>query len=135
MKKHSSWLLYILVSSVLRGQCHGFVRGAWLRNMATNHPRHDDHDGDGKSTRLGSLAAHASRREVLVGGLVTGPMIWQSQAAAAAANEPYVAPPNVPLFLPESATLEPGMLESRVISNVLAPPPYGMEGPDIFYPE
>ncbi|KAL3924113.1 MAG: hypothetical protein SGILL_001244 [Bacillariaceae sp.] len=35
---------------------------------------------------------------------------------------------------PESAKLESGLLESRVSSNVLNPPPYGMEGTDIFYP-
>jgi hypothetical protein len=34
----------------------------------------------------------------------------------------------------ESAQLETGLLESRVQSNVLNPPPYGMEGTDIFYP-
>ena len=34
----------------------------------------------------------------------------------------------------ESIDLAPGLLASRVIGNVLSPPPYGMEGPDIFYP-
>jgi hypothetical protein len=34
-----------------------------------------------------------------------------------------------------SASLPSGLLDSRVQGNVLAPPPYGMEGPDIFYPE
>lgn len=35
---------------------------------------------------------------------------------------------------PASASLPAGLLESRVTGNVLAPPPYGMEGTDIFYP-
>lgn len=34
----------------------------------------------------------------------------------------------------ESSLLQSGLLESRVTENVLAPPSYGMEGPDIFYP-
>ncbi len=34
----------------------------------------------------------------------------------------------------ESTELAPGLLASRVVSNVISPPPYGMEGPDIFYP-
>eukprot|EP00527_Entomoneis_sp_CCMP2396_P008819 CAMPEP_0198143344 /NCGR_PEP_ID=MMETSP1443-20131203/6583_1 /TAXON_ID=186043 /ORGANISM="Entomoneis sp., Strain CCMP2396" /LENGTH=255 /DNA_ID=CAMNT_0043806567 /DNA_START=333 /DNA_END=1097 /DNA_ORIENTATION=+ len=33
-----------------------------------------------------------------------------------------------------SASLENGLLEARVTENVLSPPPYGMETPDVFYP-
>ena len=35
----------------------------------------------------------------------------------------------------DSRKLENGLLESRVLENVMSPPPYGMEGPDVFYPE
>jgi hypothetical protein len=35
---------------------------------------------------------------------------------------------------PDSVSLPSGLLESRVLENVLSPPTYGMEGPDIFYP-
>jgi hypothetical protein len=31
--------------------------------------------------------------------------------------------------------LENGLLESRVMENVLSPPPYGLEGPDVYYPD
>lgn len=34
----------------------------------------------------------------------------------------------------ESAALPNGLLEARVTENVLSPPPYGMEGTDVFYP-
>jgi hypothetical protein len=34
----------------------------------------------------------------------------------------------------ESAELPVGLLESRVLDNVLSPPPYGMESPDVYYP-
>lgn len=34
----------------------------------------------------------------------------------------------------ESSQMQIGLLESRVTENVLSPPPYGMEGPDVFYP-
>jgi hypothetical protein len=34
----------------------------------------------------------------------------------------------------ESADLPVGLLESRVLDNVLSPPPYGMESPDVYYP-
>ena len=35
----------------------------------------------------------------------------------------------------ESLSMENGLLESRVLENVLSPPPYQMEGSDIYYPE
>lgn len=34
----------------------------------------------------------------------------------------------------ESSNLESGLLEVRVLENLLSPPPYGMEGNDIYYP-
>lgn len=76
-----------------------------------------------------SLCAH-SRREILVGG---GLMANQILISKASAQEPITYVPQ--MLLPSSATLENGLLESRVLSNVLFPPPYGMEGSDIFYPE
>ncbi|KAG7355181.1 hypothetical protein IV203_004537 [Nitzschia inconspicua] len=48
---------------------------------------------------------------------------------------PSSVPANAAAVLPsESVKLDVGLLESRVDSNVLNPPPYGMEGTDIFYP-
>ena len=34
----------------------------------------------------------------------------------------------------ESLSLQSGLLESRVSENLLSPPPYGLEGPDVYYP-
>ena len=123
MPNHSSWLLYILSGTLIGGRCLGWVhRDTSIRTLATAHAAH-------RSTTWGRLEAHASRRHVLVGGfLFTSQLSWMSKATAA-------MEPTAPFFLPESATLEPGLLESRVLGNVLAPPPFGMEGPDIFYPE
>jgi len=62
------------------------------------------------------LGAQQSRRKV-VQTIATGtPFVF--------ANHPSGA----------EETLENGLLESRVLENVLGPPPYGMEGTDIFYP-
>jgi hypothetical protein len=36
--------------------------------------------------------------------------------------------------VPDSVSFPSGLLESRVLEDVLSPPTYGMEGPDIFYP-
>jgi hypothetical protein len=35
----------------------------------------------------------------------------------------------------ESTNLQTGLLESRVLGNVLSPPPYQLEGSDIYYPD
>jgi len=34
----------------------------------------------------------------------------------------------------DSITLEKGLVESRVLENVMSPPTFGMEGNDIYYP-
>lgn len=80
------------------------------------------------------LDAHQSRRDVLVGGLLASQLLVLPKASSAADPNPSVSQLLFSSQAP-SATLESGMLESRVQSNVLLPPPYGMEGPDIFYPE
>lgn len=81
-------------------------------------------------SRLSSLNAH-SRREVLLGSIAASQLLVQT--ASAMEQNPAVSQ----LFSSQapSTTLESGLLESRVRSNVLLPPTYGMEGPDIFYPE
>ena len=38
------------------------------------------------------------------------------------------------LISPESSTMENGLLEIRVLENLMSPPPYGMEAGDIYYP-
>ncbi len=50
---------------------------------------------------------------------------------------------NLPFFVPsfaqalnaESVDLEKGLLESRVLENVMSPPTYGLEGNDVYYPK
>ena len=75
-----------------------------------------------------------SRRDVLTSAaLFAGSMVGSSPAyaadsAAMSALGNFVSPQA------ESAGLESGLLESRVTSNVLNPPPYGMEGADVYYP-
>ena len=52
-------------------------------------------------------------------------------AADAATGSPFMASQ---IQKAESTELDVGLLESRVTENVLSPPSYGMEAPDIFYP-
>lgn len=40
-----------------------------------------------------------------------------------------------PILMDQPPQLDTGLLESRVTGNVMSPPVYGMECPDIFYPE
>jgi len=82
-------------------------------------------------------ALGASRREF--GAVVVGECLALSSGPALAASDPVTS--NSPLPKPliasqqsQSPNLPAGLLESRLSSNVLEPPPFGMEGTDIFYP-
>lgn len=65
----------------------------------------------------------ASRRTFFSGAVLVGEWIALSGEPAFAINEQS-----------SSSKLPTGLLESRLESNVLEPPPYGMESSDIFYP-
>ena len=75
-------------------------------------------------SRKSSQLEAQSRRDVLIagGGMMASQLLYMPKAGALD-------------IVPQSASLPNGLLDSRVEGNVLAPPPYGMEGPDIFYPE
>lgn len=78
-------------------------------------------------------ALAASRREF--GAVVIGEGLALTTAPAFAASDLGTSSPMLPqLFEAESSNLPAGLLESRLSSNVMEPPPYGMEGTDIFYP-
>jgi hypothetical protein len=84
-----------------------------------------------KTERVNTNQLHAhSRREILLGGVVA--IQFASEQARADDSSSILA--QIVSSQADSLELENGLLESRVLSNVLNPPPYGMEGPDIFYP-
>ena len=85
--------------------------------------------GDGKSIQnsIGQVAKDEARRQLIALPLLS--MIVLPSSAASSASSLSLNPQ-----VSESALLEPGLLDARVTENVLSPPPYGMEGPDIFYP-
>jgi len=63
----------------------------------------------------GTVEMKASRREIL-------------QTVAA----PLLVPSVVQAMNADSITLEKGLVESRVLENVMSPPTFGMEGNDIY---
>jgi hypothetical protein len=69
-----------------------------------------------------------SRRDVLLGGALLSQLVTSRASADESILSQIIAPQAA------SSALENGLLESRVLSNVLNPPPYGMEGTDVFYP-
>lgn len=85
-----------------------------------------------------SSAYDFSRRSFLAGGSVVAAgecfRANPSEALAADDSTMLTTPFSQLISQPESLKLEAGLLESRVQSNVLNPPPYGMEGTDVFYP-
>lgn len=62
-------------------------------------------------------------------GLVGGSASVSSVAQAAEGRVPFTATAQA-----DSLSLETGLLDSRVTENVLSPPPYDLEGSDVFYP-
>ena len=72
-------------------------------------------------------ANQIQRRRTFLSIALAQPLLCKP-AAASAVETPFSSSPA------ESLTLPVGLLESRVDENVLAPPPYGMERPDISYP-
>jgi hypothetical protein len=74
-----------------------------------------------------------SRRQILAGALgAVASQIATSPVLAAADSGSIIS--NLISPQAESTELETGLLESRVLENILNPPTYGMEGPDVFYP-
>jgi hypothetical protein len=74
-----------------------------------------------------------SRRSIIQSlTLSTLPLIGaQSSSSSSVANAASI---NGNLISPESSTMENGLLEIRVLENLMSPPPYGMESGDIYYP-
>lgn len=104
------------------------VQGAFLPGMPA--PVNADRSSLAKSALHGvsnSPVDWLSRRRFSYGiaGVVGGAVL---PTAAQAADLPLVG------VQAESLSLQSGLLESRVTENVLSPPPYGLEGPDVFYP-
>jgi hypothetical protein len=71
-----------------------------------------------------------SRRQILAGALVASQIVTSPALAADSGS----VMSNLISPQAESTQLETGLLESRVLENILNPPTYGMEGPDVFYP-
>jgi hypothetical protein len=86
--------------------------------------------GDEATIDVTTTLNAVSRRGVLAGTFVGSQLIasraWADDSSSVLSQ----------LVSPQAASLElgNGLLESRVQSNVLNPPPYGMEGTDVFYP-
>lgn len=85
----------------------------------------------------GSIASLNRRRACTLGvlGVMTSQVLLaqkngENKAHAASATDSFL----MSTQKAESSDLESGLLDGRVTENVLSPPPYGMEGSDIFYP-
>eukprot|EP00568_Trieres_chinensis_P007800 CAMPEP_0183303090 /NCGR_PEP_ID=MMETSP0160_2-20130417/8656_1 /TAXON_ID=2839 ORGANISM="Odontella Sinensis, Strain Grunow 1884" /NCGR_SAMPLE_ID=MMETSP0160_2 /ASSEMBLY_ACC=CAM_ASM_000250 /LENGTH=400 /DNA_ID=CAMNT_0025465949 /DNA_START=73 /DNA_END=1275 /DNA_ORIENTATION=- len=109
-----------------------------LRSGATDSAAGDD--GEGRS----STAAEAERQPRLAA--TSRPSAMDRRAALASAAAAAVAAVALPMSAPpaDAATLgdalsddlrQLGLLESRVTENLMNPPPYGLERPDVTYPD
>ena len=90
------------------------------------HDRHDHQQQHGQQDEL-----QRRRRQMLLSPMAflsSLSLLSNSPKPSFAATEPSVVLPA------DSTTLPAGLLDARVTENVLSPPPYGMEGTDVFYP-
>lgn len=112
-------LLVALSSFTTHSTCFGFQTSGRRHFVSTRlHERlYDNKEHNNKWPTTGD--ATFSRRQALTTAATT---ILLPDAARA-------------LVVPASSSeLPSGLLESRVLENVLSPPPYGMEGSDVYYP-
>lgn len=72
-----------------------------------------------------------SERRGMIAGLSSMllPVLIPGKSWAADSSSPFSG-----MQQADSVSLEDGLLESRVTENLLSPPSYGMETPDVFYP-
>ena len=61
--------------------------------------------------------------------------IFQNSIAASLYVQYLLPPPKRAYAVESSMDLPNGLLEARVLENVLSPPPYGMESSDVLYPK
>jgi len=96
--------------------------------FSVNNPSQHDDDDDGS-------VSNNRRRRILTGSVSTifmNSFVMPSTSNAAGGVSEKTMFPD--LTQARSAVLPSGLLESRVSGNVMSPPNYGMESPDVFYP-
>eukprot|EP00562_Extubocellulus_spinifer_P033219 CAMPEP_0178699486 /NCGR_PEP_ID=MMETSP0699-20121125/11099_1 /TAXON_ID=265572 /ORGANISM="Extubocellulus spinifer, Strain CCMP396" /LENGTH=329 /DNA_ID=CAMNT_0020345623 /DNA_START=1992 /DNA_END=2981 /DNA_ORIENTATION=+ len=79
-----------------------------------------------------SFIRHVTTTSFGAATCLCGPLLVPSSNANAA--EPTAPLPTGNPMKDKASELESGLLEARVTENVLSPPPYGLEVPDIVYP-
>lgn len=81
-----------------------------------------------------SLDVPVDRRRLLVSAPISLALTAGTAIQSAHAVEPSTSVYDLISGQGDWPQLEIGLLESRVLENVMSPPPYAMEGSDVFYP-
>jgi hypothetical protein len=128
----------LILNFLLIGQLDAFVLSSFgkyhgsIQLSCRNDASSASSSGDNKSS-VDRKTKELSRRQILAGALVASQIVTSPATPALAADSGSVMS-NLISPQAESTKLETGLLESRVLENILNPPTYGMEGPDVFYP-
>ena len=125
---------FILVILLL-GQLDAFITSSFRKDHGSIQPSCRNDVLSASSSRdetppVERKTKELSRRQILAGALVASQIVTSPALAADSGS----VMSNLISPQAESTQLETGLLESRVLENILNPPTYGMEGPDVFYP-
>jgi hypothetical protein len=125
----------LILNCLLIGQLDAFITSSFQKVLGSSQPSCRNDVLSARSSRdenapFERKTKELSRRQILAGAL-TASQIVTSPALAADSGSVISN-----LMSPQagSTELETGLLESRVVENILNPPTYGMEGSDVFYP-
>lgn len=137
-------MITVMPRSITSSRTTGFAdcKSSTKTVSATNSmilQAHDCHHNDpsffppssstANTTTRRNLMNHAKNAILMAAGAASS---WTRTNHAYATVINTSSPSSVPL---DNDTLETGLLESRVLENLLSPPTYGMEASDVYYPD
>ena len=125
----------LILICLLIGQLDAFITSSFRKDHGSIQPSCRNDGLSASSSRdenppVERKTKELSRRQMLAGALIASQIVTSPALAADSGSvmSKLISPQA------QSTKLEIGLLESRVVENILNPPTYGMEGSDVFYP-
>ncbi len=127
---------------------HAFHKSLWMRNNSKapsscrsclpNDKRSCYYaDSNFQSDCDAAIIKDRNRRRTIQAAAGTLAVVQVTATASTKQETAYAASLDMSIDITTTApstALQPGLLDSRVTENLMSAPPYGMEGPDIYYP-
>lgn len=132
------FLVYYMLNCILASSGFAFRSNARERrrqglSLSAFHYADSANDEERYDIKHCPIEVPVDRRSIILSAPVSLALALGAQSAHAV--EPSTSVYDFVTGQGDLPQLEVGLLESRVMENVMSPPPYGMEGSDVFYPE